>query len=106
MLTTAVEEAYHSLLLPGRHPIAVVNIALDPTLLDVNVHPAKTEIRFLKERRVYAAVLRAARQALLAEAEMPTWGNARDSYSSSAGVQPAIDRASNVPPSDDEITSN
>ncbi|GAC1380044.1 MAG: DNA mismatch repair endonuclease MutL [Ktedonobacteraceae bacterium] len=75
MLTTAVEEAYHSLLLPGRHPIAVVNIALDPTLLDVNVHPAKTEIRFLKERRVYAAVLRAVRRALLEDAEMPTWSN-------------------------------
>src|SRR2546421_11388406 len=75
MLTIAVEEAYHSLLLTGRHPIAVVNISLDPTLLDVNVHPAKTEIRFLKERRVYAAVLRAVRRALLAEAEMPTWSN-------------------------------
>ena len=75
MLTTAVEEAYHSLLLPGRHPIAVVNITLDPSLLDVNVHPAKTEIRFLKERRVYAAVLRAVRRALLVEAEMPTWGS-------------------------------
>src|SRR5438067_4114365 len=75
MLTTAVEEAYHSLLLAGRHPIAVVNITLDPTLLDVNVHPAKTEIRFLKERRVYAAVLRAVRRALLAEAEMSKWGN-------------------------------
>ncbi len=76
MLTAAVEEAYHSLLLSGRHPIAVININLDPTLLDVNVHPAKTEIRFLKERRVYAAVLRAVRQALLHEAEMPTWSNA------------------------------
>jgi DNA mismatch repair protein MutL len=76
MLTAALEEAYHSLLLTGRHPIAVVNITIDPTLLDVNVHPAKTEIRFLKERRVYAAVLRAARQALLEEAEIPAWGNA------------------------------
>src|SRR5881296_3578941 len=75
MLTAALEEAYHSLLLSGRHPIAVVNIAIDPTLLDVNVHPAKTEIRFLKERRVYAAVLRAVRRALLVEAEMPTWGS-------------------------------
>src|SRR5579884_3198825 len=77
VLTTAVEEAYHSLLLAGRHPISVVNITLDPSQLDVNVHPAKTEIRFLKERRVYAAVLRAVRNALLAQAEMPRWS--RDS---------------------------
>lgn len=73
MLTSAVEGAYHSLLLTGRHPISVINIQVDPTLLDVNVHPAKTEIRFLKERRVFAAILRAVRQALLEEPEMPQW---------------------------------
>ena len=73
MLTAAVEGAYHSLLLTGRHPISVINIELDPALLDVNVHPAKTEIRFLKERRVFAAILRAVRAALLAEPEMPQW---------------------------------
>ncbi|GCE18355.1 DNA mismatch repair endonuclease MutL [Dictyobacter kobayashii] len=73
MLTSAVEGAYHSLLLTGRHPIAVINIQIDPSVLDVNVHPAKTEIRFLKERRVYAAILRAVREALLEEPEMPHW---------------------------------
>src|SRR6266480_4749367 len=77
-LSSVLEEAYHSLLLSGRHPIAVVNIAIDPTLLDVNVHPAKTEIRFLKERRVYGAVLRAVRSALLEDAEMPSWGKGRN----------------------------
>ncbi|MHB8599917.1 MAG: DNA mismatch repair endonuclease MutL [Ktedonobacteraceae bacterium] len=75
MLTSAVEEGYHSLLLTGRHPIAVVNIQMDPALLDVNVHPAKTEIRFLRERRVYAAVLRAVRRGLLAEPAMPQWSS-------------------------------
>ncbi len=75
MLSYAVEEAYHSLLLTGRHPLAVVNISIDPTQIDVNVHPAKTEIRFLKERRVYAAVQRAVRQAILEDARMPAWGN-------------------------------
>jgi DNA mismatch repair protein MutL len=75
MLSYAVEEAYHSLLLPGRHPIAVVNISLDPSQIDVNVHPAKTEIRFLKEKRVYAAILRAVRKAILEEAAIPEWGN-------------------------------
>src|SRR5205807_6923116 len=75
MLSYAVEEAYHSLLMTGRHPLAVVNITVDPTQIDVNVHPAKTEIRFLRERRVYAAVQRAVRQAILQEAQMPGWGN-------------------------------
>ena len=70
-LSFAVEEAYHSLLLTGRHPVTVVNISLDPALIDVNVHPAKTEIRFLRERQVYAAVQRATREAVLAGAETP-----------------------------------
>jgi DNA mismatch repair protein MutL len=70
-LTYAVEEAYHSLLLAGRHPIAIINVALDPSLLDVNIHPAKTEIKFLRERQVYAAVQRAVRAAVLATAESP-----------------------------------
>ena len=70
-LSYAVEEAYHSLLLAGRHPIAVIAITLDPALVDVNVHPAKTEIKFLRERQVYAAVQRAVREAVLATAEAP-----------------------------------
>ena len=70
-LNFAVEEAYHSLLLAGRHPIAVLNIQLDPALLDVNVHPAKTEVKFLRERQVYAAVQRAVRAALLEISEAP-----------------------------------
>ncbi|GCE48363.1 DNA mismatch repair protein MutL [Thermosporothrix hazakensis] len=73
VLTAAVENAYHSLLLAGRHPLAVMNIQIDPALLDVNVHPAKTEIRFLKERRVYASILRAVRKALLADPQLPQW---------------------------------
>src|SRR6266567_2863665 len=88
MLSYAVEEAYHSLLMAGRHPLAVVNITVDPTQIDVNVHPAKTEIRFLKERRVYAAVQRAIRRAILEEAQMPGWGN--DTLISKQG---AINRA-------------
>jgi DNA mismatch repair protein MutL len=83
-LSYAVEEAYHSLLLAGRHPIAVVNVELDPALVDANVHPAKTEVRFLRERQVYAAVQRAVRAAVITTAEtpqisprafaIPTWG--------------------------------
>lgn len=103
MLTAALEEAYHSLLLSGRHPIAVVNIALDPSLLDVNVHPAKTEIRFLKERRVYGAVLRAARSALLEEAEMPSWGKGRSATQSAPA---ALSKAAAAPEAPGETTAS
>lgn len=103
MLSYAVEEAYHSLLLPGRHPLAVVNIAVDPAQIDVNVHPAKTEIRFLKERRVYAAILRAIRQAVLAEASVPTWSGQRSQLPSTTPPAPATpdDDAADLPLSED-----
>jgi len=70
-ISFAVEEAYHSLMLTGRHPVAVISISLDPALIDVNVHPAKTEVKFLHERQVYAAVQRAVRAAVLETAESP-----------------------------------
>ncbi len=73
ILTSAVEKAYQTLLLTGRHPVAVINIQLDPTLLDVNVHPAKTEIRFLKEHRVFSIILQTVRSALLEGPQMPDW---------------------------------
>jgi DNA mismatch repair protein MutL len=90
MLTSAVESAYHSLLLTGRHPVAVINIQIDPSLLDVNVHPAKTEIRFLKERRVFANIQRAVRAALLEGSEMPEWGAGRHEGTESARAMPVV----------------
>ena len=46
-LVYALEEAYHSLLMVGRHPLAMVRIELDPRAVDVNVHPTKAEVRFV-----------------------------------------------------------
>jgi DNA mismatch repair protein MutL len=103
-LTSAVEGAYHSLLLSGRHPIAVINIELDPSLIDVNVHPAKTEIRFLKERRVFAAVLRAVRQALLEEPQMPHWQPAAENAQTNVPHSSAKARSAR-PSSTDDITN-
>jgi DNA mismatch repair protein MutL len=94
MLSYAVEEAYHSLLLAGRHPIVVINIAIDPSQIDVNVHPAKTEIRFLRERRVYAAILRAVRQAVLQDADIPQWNN---DLAATRLIAPAPTSASTAP---------
>ncbi|MDP9369995.1 MAG: DNA mismatch repair endonuclease MutL [Chloroflexota bacterium] len=64
-LSFALEEAYHSLLMVGRHPVAVVHLALDPSAVDVNVHPTKAEVKFVDERAVCRAVQRAAHAALL-----------------------------------------
>lgn len=51
-LTKAIEQAYHTLLPIGRHPMAVLHIKLNPTLMDVNVHPSKMEVRLSKEKEM------------------------------------------------------
>src|SRR5262249_51190489 len=63
-LSFALEEAYHSLVMVGRHPVALIQIAVDPTAVDVNVHPTKAEVKFVDERAVCRAVQRSAHAAL------------------------------------------
>ncbi len=67
-LAFAVIQSYHTLLMKGRFPLAVINISLPPDQLDVNVHPAKSEVRFQRPRAVFSAVQRAVLSALQAEA--------------------------------------
>jgi DNA mismatch repair protein MutL len=63
-LTYALEEAFHSLLMVGRHPLGMVRVDLDPAMVDVNVHPTKAEVKFVDERAACRAVQRATHQAL------------------------------------------
>ena len=63
-LAYAVEEAYSGLLQTGRFPIAVVDLRLPPGDVDVNVHPAKAEVRLRNERQVFAFVQRPLRRVL------------------------------------------
>ena len=63
-LAFALEECYQGMLERGRHPIAVIDIGIDPELVDVNVHPAKREVRFREEGAVFSALQRAVRVAL------------------------------------------
>jgi DNA mismatch repair protein MutL len=59
LLTRATEEAYHGLLMDGQHPMAVINISLPVQELDVNVHPAKAQIKFCHEQAVFSSVQKA-----------------------------------------------
>ena len=63
-LSFALEEAYHSLLMVGRHPVAVVHLTLDPAAVDVNVHPTKAEVKFVDERAACRALSRGVHAAL------------------------------------------
>jgi len=67
-LAYAVEEAYHDLMPARRYPLAVIDIRLDSAEVDVNIHPTKREVRFRDGRKVFTAVQRAVRHALLEHA--------------------------------------
>lgn len=71
MLTSAVIRAYNTMLMVGRYPVAVLFISLPPELVDVNVHPAKAEVRFRDQDAVFSGVQRAIRRGLLAFTPIP-----------------------------------
>jgi DNA mismatch repair protein MutL len=90
LLTRAVEEAYQGLLMQGRHPIAIININLPPSEVDVNIHPTKAEVKFQNERAVFTAVQRAVRSVLVTNAPVAKIEESQKQYTgqSSGMTQP------------------
>lgn len=76
-LASAVLRAYHTLLMVGRFPIALLFITLPPEAVDVNVHPTKAEVRFREADKVFSSIQSAVRRALLAHSPVP-------------GIQPTV----------------
>lgn len=66
-LTYAIVQAYHTLLPTGRYPLGILFITMPPEQVDVNVHPAKTEVRFRHDQSPFGVVQRAVRQVLIAD---------------------------------------
>jgi len=80
-LTYAVIQAYHTLLMVGRYPVAVLLITLPPDEVDVNVHPAKAQVRFRNPDALFTSVQRVVRAKLIEQAPLPAarsdvlWGS-------------------------------
>ena len=87
-LNTALLQAYHTFLMVGRYPMAVLFIGLPPEEVDVNVHPAKAEVRFRSADKVFSLVQRGVRRALLAHSPVPQITN---TYWHSSPVERQID---------------
>ena len=64
VLTAALREGYHTALMKGQYPVTFLFLQLDPTAVDVNVHPAKREVRFRDPAAVREAVVAAVRRTL------------------------------------------
>lgn len=73
-LTKALTQAYHTMLMKGRYPIAVLFLEMPPQAVDVNVHPTKAEVRFRERGDVFRGVGRAVRRAILAHTPVPSVG--------------------------------
>jgi DNA mismatch repair protein MutL len=71
LLSYAVEEAYHGLLMTDRHPVAVLNIEIPPQEVDVNIHPTKSEVKFRDDSHVFRAVQRTVRRTLVGQTPVP-----------------------------------
>lgn len=65
ILSAATEEAYRTLVPQGKFGFCIVNINMNPEMVDVNVHPAKLEVRFVEESKIFTSVLHAIKNALL-----------------------------------------
>lgn len=91
-LNAALTQAYHTMLMVGRYPLAMLFLEINPEAVDVNVHPAKAEVRFREQDKVFSFVQRAVRRALLAYAPVPSvspttlWGSRPSSESRQEGL--------------------
>jgi DNA mismatch repair protein MutL len=70
-LSAALIQAYHTMLMVGRYPLAALLLTMPPEAVDVNVHPAKAEVRFQDKNRVFSGVRQAVRRGLMAHMQVP-----------------------------------
>lgn len=75
ILSKAVEEAYKSFLMMHKYPFAVIYITVDSKDIDVNVHPAKTEIKFYNEQLIYNKLIEVIYNALIKRELIPEVSN-------------------------------
>ncbi len=71
LIMRAVEEAYKNQIMIGKFPVSVLNIEINPSLVDINVHPTKLEVKFSNESEVYTSVYHAVKEALYRIADIP-----------------------------------
>ena len=64
-LSSAIEQGYKGLLTIGKHAFCILNIEMSPSQVDVNVHPAKLEVRFKEENKIFKAIYHTVKENLL-----------------------------------------
>jgi DNA mismatch repair protein MutL len=99
VIGAALKEGYHTALMKGQSPVTFLFLQLDPAEVDVNVHPAKREVRFRDPAGVREAVVQAVRRTL--ESDRQSW---QEQFRAPAiGVGPSVEPPRPVPPPNDEV---
>lgn len=70
IITSAVDEAYSTFLMKNKYAFSVIDLEINPVLVDVNVHPSKMEVKFSNEQEIFKAVYHAVNNALLAKSSI------------------------------------
>ena len=70
-IISALENAYKNQIMIGKFPMAVLNIEIDPSMIDINVHPTKLEVKFSDEKAIYNVVYYGTKNALYAIPNVP-----------------------------------
>ncbi|MFC0014426.1 MULTISPECIES: DNA mismatch repair endonuclease MutL [Allobacillus] len=107
-INKAILEGYHTLLPIGRFPVVVLKIDMDPYLIDVNVHPAKTEVRFSKEKELFDVVKQAVYNLMHAQRLIPDVSKKEKEKSEQTALdfsyvkrnEPVLDQRNNFPASE------
>jgi len=71
-ITSAIDSAYTTFLMKNRYPFVLLNITINPSSVDVNVHPSKMEVKFSNDQEIFRAVYHAVNNALLSRSAVRT----------------------------------
>jgi len=89
VITSAIRQAYRNCMPASAHPVAILFLDLPFDEVDVNAHPAKTEIRFRDQSTVHALVLDTIEKALVRTAAIPAFAHRNAAADNSAGFNPS-----------------
>lgn len=92
-LSQAVMQAYNTLMMVGRYPIVSLSLRIDPSFVDVNVHPTKAEVRFKNQDRIFSFVQRSIKRALFAYAPIPSLPSTQRLWGGQETQKPWIERS-------------
>lgn len=88
LISKVVEEAYKEKVVINKHPVCVLNLDVDPSEIDVNVHPSKVEIKFEKEEQVQKFVYKSIAKALEENTIMPKlFPRVLQGFNNSGGIE-------------------